>query len=140
MALCMQWFVRCGRPENADWRECNVSAQAALDRLLLSIVAVRPSAITRGKKMLPVYRSELYPALDGANCYAFTLDGMQYYEYDNSDHRVRALWKTAFSGLKRACKQPGAECSSTHPPVSKDSAEYERLLARRLRERLQTSA
>jgi hypothetical protein len=140
MALCMQWFVRCGRPEDADWRECNARAQAALDRLLLNIVAVRPSAVTRGEKVRFIYRSELYPSLDGANCYAFTLDGMQYYEYDNSDHRVRALWKTAFSGLKRACKQPGAECSSTLPSASEDSAEYERLLARRLRERLQTFA
>lgn len=137
MALPMRWLVRCGRPERGDWRECGPTGQCALERLHLHTLYGRPLAVNQDGERRSVFRSEPYSSLDGADCYAFTLDCMQYYEYDKRDKRVRALWKTPAAAWQRNRKREREEAwVQDVGPDDPESVEYERVLARRLRERL----
>lgn len=135
MALPMRWLVRCGRPERGDWRECGPMGQRALERLHLHAVQGRPLVVDHNGERRSVFRSDPYPSLDGADCYAFTLDCMQYYEYDKSDQRVRMLWKTPPAAWQRK-RGREAEQNDDEGPNGPECVEYERVLAYRLRKRL----
>jgi len=139
MALPMCWLVRCGRPERTDWRKCGVNGQSALERLHLDTVYGRPLVVDQAGERRHVFRSRPYTSLHGVECYAFTVDCMQYYECDKHGQRVRMLWKTPAEVWQRSRKRAREDKQDQGGGLDgQEAVEYERVLAHRLRKRLKS--